>query len=80
MALCDHLRADQDIDLALAKSAKHSFKVAHMAHRIAIDTADSRVWMDSLQLGFETFRPFAESRMIGMSFVSGWLFRALHVS
>src|SRR5262245_1679425 len=59
MAFRDHLRADQNIDLALAESAEDAFKVAHVPHCVAIHTADARVRIKGFQLRLESLRALA---------------------
>ena len=59
MAFGDHLRADQNVDLAVAESAEHTLEVANVPHRVAVDSADARVRVERLQLGLKPLRSLA---------------------
>src|SRR5207237_2224217 len=54
MPLRDHLRADENVDIARAKSAKHALVIANMPHGIAVDAAHARVREKMLQFGLQT--------------------------
>src|SRR5207244_3609901 len=60
VALRDHLRADEDVDLAFAKSSEHAFEVSHMPHCVPIDAADARIGKKLLQFCLETLGSFTD--------------------
>src|SRR5262249_37591530 len=60
VALGNHLRADQNVEIAFAKTLQDGFEVALAAYRIAIHASDSRGWKIAMQLFFHFFRSRAD--------------------
>src|SRR5262245_60775513 len=76
MALRDHWRGDQNIDLAIAESAENALKIAHMPHRVAIHTANARVRIEGFQLRLEPFRSLTHVvNVLAVAFLAahGWM-------
>ena len=56
-ALGDHLRAEQDVNQAFAKSAQNLLVAAAMPHAVAIDAADVVFWELRLDFRLQLFGP-----------------------
>ena len=59
VALCDHLRADEQIDLTNLQCAQHPLQIGAPAHCVAIEPRNSGLWKHGVQKVFQFFRPCA---------------------
>ena len=60
VSLGDHLRSDQNVDLALSKTAKHALEVANVLHGVAVDASDARIREQFPQVGLDTLGALAD--------------------
>jgi hypothetical protein len=56
VAFGNHLRADENIDLAITKTSENTLEVTDVTHRIPIHTTDAGIWIKLRQIMLEAFR------------------------